>query len=45
MVMTKKGRGKVLRHNVISSRLTIRLDDGQEVETGLDEIIQEQKRK
>lgn len=45
MVMTKKGKGKVLRLNVISDRITIRLNDGQEVETGLDEIIQEQKHK
>jgi cell fate regulator YaaT (PSP1 superfamily) len=45
MVTTKKGKGKVLRHNIISNRLTIRLDDGQEIETGLDEIIQEQEHK
>ncbi len=43
IVTTKKGKGKVIRHNVICSRLTIRLDDGQEIETGLDEIIQEQE--
>ncbi|MBW2569171.1 MAG: stage 0 sporulation protein [Deltaproteobacteria bacterium] len=43
VVMTKKGKGKVLRNNVISNHLTIRLNDGQELEIGLDEIIQEHK--
>jgi len=39
MVQTKSGRGKVLRHNVIQNRTTIRYEDGQEVETEIKEII------
>lgn len=38
-VKTKKGKGKVIRHNAISNRLAVRLESGQEVEAGLDEII------
>jgi len=38
-VVTKNLKGKVLRHNVISNRLTIRDAEGQETEIGLDEII------
>ncbi len=42
-VMTKNGKGKVTRHNVIRSRFTIRLDDGKEVENELDDIIFDRK--
>ncbi len=38
MVKTHRGKGKVLRHNVICDRLLIRLEDGQEVEIQKDEI-------
>jgi len=38
-VITKNGKGKVLRHNVICNRLTIRDEGGQEVEIGLDDIV------
>jgi cell fate regulator YaaT (PSP1 superfamily) len=38
-VTTKKGRGKVTRHNVIRDRFTMRLDDGGEVEIHLDDIV------
>jgi len=39
MVTTKSGKGKVLRHNVIQNRATIRYENGQEVETELKEIL------
>ncbi len=32
-VQTPRGKGKVIRHNVICSRIAIRLDSGDEVET------------
>ncbi len=38
-VNTTSGKGKVIRHNVICNRIAIRLNDGQEIETGLDAII------
>jgi len=38
-VITKSTKGKVLRHNVICNRLTIRDDQGQEIEIGLEDII------
>ncbi len=37
-VMTENGRGKVIRHNVIQGRLTVRLEDGSEFETRTDKI-------
>ena len=39
MVTTKNGKGKVLRHNIIHNRATIRYESGQEVETELKEIL------
>lgn len=42
-VMTKNGKGKVLRHNVICNRVTIRNEGNQEVEIRLDEIIKEEE--
>lgn len=38
MVTLPAGKGKVVRHNVICRRIAVRMEDGQEVETGLDEI-------
>jgi len=38
-VNTSGGKGKVIRHNLICNRLTVRLDSGQEIEARLDEII------
>ncbi|MBW2589909.1 MAG: hypothetical protein JRD71_04195 [Deltaproteobacteria bacterium] len=35
-VKTSAGKGKVVRHNVISSQKTIRKEDGQEIETTFD---------
>ncbi len=37
-VQTPGGRGKVIRHNAICNRLTVRLEDGMELETGVDQI-------
>ena len=38
-VKTPDGKGKVIRHNVISSLITIRKEDGQEIETTFDELV------
>jgi cell fate regulator YaaT (PSP1 superfamily) len=41
-VMTKRGKGKVVRHNAIFDRIAVRLEEsGQEIETGIDEITRE----
>ena len=40
-VKTKNGNGKVIRHNAIYNRIAIRLEDGQEIEAGIDVIIDE----
>jgi len=40
-VTTKSGTGKVVRHNAIFDRIAVRLDSGQEIEAGIDEITQE----
>jgi cell fate regulator YaaT (PSP1 superfamily) len=39
VINTKNGSGKVTRHNVICNRLTVRLEQGGEVEMSLDDII------
>jgi cell fate regulator YaaT (PSP1 superfamily) len=44
-VKTKNGTGKVIRHNAIHNRVAIRLEDGQEIETGVDMIINESGKK
>jgi cell fate regulator YaaT (PSP1 superfamily) len=41
MVTTKGGKGKVIRHNAIFDRVAVRLEGGQEIEAGIDEIIME----
>ena len=38
MVVTPKGKGKIVRHNVICSRVAVRLEEGQEMEFELKEI-------
>ena len=43
IVQTANGKGKVVRHNVICNRISLRLNNGTEIETGLDTIIKEQK--
>jgi cell fate regulator YaaT (PSP1 superfamily) len=40
-VTTKSGKGKVVRHNAIFDRIAVRLDNGQEIEAGIDEITRE----
>jgi len=42
IVRTANGKGKVVRHNVICNRISLRLNNGTEIETGLDTIIKEQ---
>jgi len=39
LVNTSGGKGKVIRHNLICNRLTVRLDSGPEIEARLDELI------
>jgi cell fate regulator YaaT (PSP1 superfamily) len=38
VVETKKGRGKVIRQNILQESITIQLDEGQEVDVSLDDI-------
>jgi cell fate regulator YaaT (PSP1 superfamily) len=42
-VKTKNAKGKVIRHNTIFNRIAIRLDDGQDIEVGLDKIFRGKK--
>jgi len=44
MVQTPQGRGKVLRHNVICNRLSVRLEDGTEIEISVDELSRPKKK-
>jgi cell fate regulator YaaT (PSP1 superfamily) len=37
-VTTPNGKGKVVRHNALSNRITVRIDDGLEFDTGTDQI-------
>ena len=41
IVQTANGEGKVIRHNVICNRISLRQSNGVEIETGLDTIIKE----
>ena len=43
-VTTPGGRGKVIRHNAICNQVTVRLEDGMEIETGADQIQLERKK-
>jgi cell fate regulator YaaT (PSP1 superfamily) len=38
-VNTKDGKGKVVRHNALYNRIAVRLENGEEIETRIDEII------
>ena len=40
-IKTSAGKGKVVRHNVISGLITIRREDGQEIETTFDKLEEE----
>ncbi len=37
-VITSNGKGKIIRHNALSNRITVRLESGLEMEIGLDQI-------
>jgi cell fate regulator YaaT (PSP1 superfamily) len=43
IVTTANGRGKVTRHNVICNRLTLRMEEGGDVEISLDDIITDRR--
>jgi cell fate regulator YaaT (PSP1 superfamily) len=43
IVTTPNGRGKVTRHNVICNRLTVRMEEGGDVEISLDDIIKDRR--
>ena len=40
-IMTKQGKGKVIRQNVLKETLTVVLDSGGEIEVSADEVIKE----
>jgi cell fate regulator YaaT (PSP1 superfamily) len=40
-VKTTSGRGKVIRHNAICNRITVRLESGMEVETSVNQVMKE----
>ena len=40
-VVTPSGKGKVIRHNAICNRITVRLEDGVEIETPADQFKKE----
>ena len=40
-VETVSGKGKVVRHNAICNRITVRLEDGMEVETTVNQLVKE----
>lgn len=40
-IQTKIGSGKVVRQNLLRESITIKTDDGRELDVGLDEIIEE----
>ena len=42
-VATESGKGKVMRHNILAGRLSIRLEDNTELEISLEEIITDNK--
>ena len=41
VVDTKRGRGKVVRQNVLKESITVHLKEGGEVDVGLDELNEE----
>jgi cell fate regulator YaaT (PSP1 superfamily) len=40
-VQTKQGKGKVLRQNILKESITIRTEDGQEMDIGLNDLVEE----
>ena len=43
VIKTKNGLGKVTRHNVICNRLTVRMEQGGEVEISLNDIVENRR--
>ena len=41
-VVTNNGKGKIIRHNALNNRITVRLDGGLEMEIGVDQIRKEE---
>jgi cell fate regulator YaaT (PSP1 superfamily) len=41
IIETKKGRGKVVRQNILQESITIQLEEGQEVDVSLDDILKD----
>ncbi|GBC59341.1 stage 0 sporulation protein [Desulfonema ishimotonii] len=44
IVRTPNGDGKVIRHNVVGKKVTVRLEDGTEAEIGLNNIREKKKK-
>lgn len=44
-VQTKMGKGKVVRHNILNESVTVKLEEGQEINVALDDIVQEKQAK
>ena len=40
-VTTSSGKGKVIRHNAICNRITVRLEDGLEIETAVNQLLKD----
>jgi hypothetical protein len=40
--VTTNGKGKIIRHNALNNRITVRLDGGLEMEIGVDQIRKEE---
>jgi hypothetical protein len=38
MVETEAGRGKVVRQNIVKQTVTVQLEEGQEIDVGLDDL-------
>ena len=44
MVNTTSGKGRVVRHNVVCNRVTVKFDDGIEKEISIDHIIKDEQK-
>ena len=42
VVATKSGKGKVVRHNILCNRIAVLIEGNQEIEIGLDDLVDEQ---
>lgn len=43
-VITEQGNGKIIRHNIIQNRVTVKLSDDTEIETDLSQLSQREKK-